>query len=135
MNAPGNHKSRQILQALIDGVDPETGTDLSNDTVLNRPDVIRALLASLSALDAVKARAQRRAQLPASVGKAWSDEEEWQLREEFKREESIPIIATKHARTIRAIETRLEKLGLLNADQRANPSSFVDGQGGGSANE
>ncbi len=130
MNAPSNQRARQILQALIDGVDPATRTELPSDTVLNRPDVIRALLTSVSALDAAQARAQRRSQLPASVGKAWSEEEEQQLRDEFANGEPIPLIATRHARTIRAIETRMEKLGLLNADQRITHNSFIGKSGG-----
>jgi hypothetical protein len=127
MPPPSNQKARQVLQALIDGVDPGTGTDLPNDAVLNRPDVIRALLTSISALDAVQARAQRRAQLPAGVGKSWSNDEERKLREEFTNGEPIPLIATKHARTIRAIEARLERIGLLNSDQRMTHNSFAGG--------
>jgi hypothetical protein len=127
MTPPSSQKARQVLQALIDGVDPNTGTDLPNDAVLNRPDVIRALLASISALDAVQARAQRRAQLPAGVGKSWSNDEERQLREEFANGDPVSVIATKHARTIRAIEARLERVGLLRADQRTTHNSFVGG--------
>jgi hypothetical protein len=130
MTPPSNQKARHVLQALIDGVDPNSGTDLPNDTVLNRPDVIRALLASISALDAVQARAQRRAQLPAGVGKSWSDDEERQLREEFTNGDPVSVIATKHARTIRAIEARLERIGLLNSDQRTTHNSFVGGPSG-----
>lgn len=130
MTPPSSQKARQVLQALIDGVDPNSGTDLPNDAVLNRPDVIRALLASISALDAVQARAQRRAQLPAGVGKSWSDDEERRLREEFTNGDPVSVIATKHARTIRAIEARLERVGLLRADQRTTHNSFVGGPSG-----
>lgn len=122
--------ARQVLQTLVDGVDPDTGKELPNNSVLNRPEVIRALLASVSALDAIQARAQRRAQLPAGVGKSWSDDEEQQLREEFSNGESIQLIASKHARTIRAIESRLERIGLLKADQRTTHNSFGGGPSG-----
>ena len=123
---PHSHpKAKNVLQALIQGVDPDTGKELPPDAVLNRPGVLRALLTSVAALDAVQARALRRAQLPASVGKTWSDSEEQQLKEEFANEEPIPLIATKHARTIRAIEARLERLGLLRADQRTTSNSFT----------
>ncbi len=124
---PHSHpKARNVLNALIQGVDPDTGAELPPDTVLNRPDVLRALLASAAALDAVQARALRRAQLPASVGKTWTDVEEQQLRDEFTtNNEPIPLIATKHRRTVRAIEARLERLGLLRADQRTTNNSFM----------
>ena len=127
MSAPNYQRSKQVLQALIQGVDPDKGTELPADTVLNRVDVVRALLAAISALDAVTARAQRRAQLPASVGKTWSETEEHQLKEEFARSEPIRLIATKHGRTVRAIEARLERLGLLRPDQRTTAGPFLSG--------
>jgi hypothetical protein len=125
MTLPSHQKTRKVLQALIEGVDPDSGAELPRDTVVHRPAVIRALLASVAALDALQARALRRAQLPASVGKTWSNDEERQLREEFAGGEPIPLIATKHTRTIRAIEARLERIGLLRADQRTTSNIFT----------
>lgn len=127
MSAPNYQKSKQVLQALVQGIDPEKGTDLPADTVLNRVDVVRALLAAIDALEAVTARAQRRAQLPESVGKTWSKAEEQQLKEEFTADEPVPLIASKHGRTIRAIEARLERLGLLRPEQRTTSSLFLGG--------
>jgi DNA-binding NarL/FixJ family response regulator len=129
MSASNYQRSKQVLQALVQGADPETGSELPGDTVLNRVDVVRALLAAIEALDSVSARALRRAQLPESVGKSWSDEEEQRLKEEFAGGESVPDIATKHGRTVRAIEARLERLGLLRADQRTTDNSFIGGSG------
>jgi hypothetical protein len=40
----------------------------------------------------VQARALRRAQLPASVGKTWSDSEEQQLRQEYQNEMALTDI-------------------------------------------
>jgi hypothetical protein len=58
---PHSHpKAKNVLQALIAGVDPETGNELPADTVLNRPGVLRALLTANAALDAVQARATSR---------------------------------------------------------------------------
>lgn len=123
---PHNHpKAKNVLQALIQGVDPDTGSELPADTVLNRPDVLRALLVAVAALDTVEARALRRAQLPKDVGKSWSDEEERRLKKEFGQQTPIPEIASKHNRTVRAIEARLERLGLLTAEQRTTDNSFV----------
>ena len=45
--------------------------------------------------------------------KGWTEEDEQQLKEEFGRSESLRLIAEKHRRTIRAIEARLERLGLF----------------------
>ena len=129
MSTPNYQRSRQVLEALVQGVDPETGAELPGDTVLNRVDVVRALLGAIEALDAMNARALRRAQLPESVGKTWSEEEVRQLKEEFTGDESIPNIAAKHGRTVRAIEARLERLGLLRHDQRTTSNSFLGGSG------
>jgi hypothetical protein len=120
-----NTRAREILQALVQGVDPETGDELPKNSVLQNADVLRALLAAVAALEANAARALRRAALPESVGKSWSDEEEQQLRDEFAASEPLEHIAAKHGRTLRAIESRLEKIGLMTADQRKTNNSFV----------
>ncbi len=119
MSTPNFQRSRDVLQALVHGIDPENGAELSADTVLNRVDIVRALMAATAALDAVSTRAARRAQLPESVGKKWSEEEDQQLKTEFSGGEPVSTIARKHRRTVRAIEGRLEKLGLLQSDGHA----------------
>jgi len=118
-------KARSVLQSLIQGLDPETGAELPKDTIVNRIEVNRSMLVAVTAMEQVAARVLRRAQLPESVGKTWTDEEERQLKAEFENSEPIPLIATKHARTIRAIEARLELLGLLRTDQRTTSNSFT----------
>jgi hypothetical protein len=115
MSATNFQRSRQVLQALVQGIDPEKGTELPADTVLNRVDIVRALLTAIEAIDSVTIRAQRRAQLPQSVGKTWSESEEQQLKDEFARDEPIPLIASNHGRTVRAIEARLERPGSIAA--------------------
>lgn len=112
-------KARQILQALVQGVDPLTGEELAPGSVLQHADVLRALLAGVGALEQKAARAQRRAQLPSNVGRSWSSEEELALRAEFQRGETVAAIAKLHGRTLRAIEARLERLGLITAQQRS----------------
>ena len=124
MSTHNYQRSREVLQALVQGVDPANGSELPPDTVLNRVDVVRALLTAVAALDVTAARALRRAQLPGSVGKPWSNEEEWLLKSEFARGEPVQLIAANHDRTVRAIESRLEKLGLLRADQRTTSGTF-----------
>jgi hypothetical protein len=118
-------RARQILQALIQGVDPMTGEDLASGTVLQHADVLRALLAGVSALEQMAARAQRRAQLPDNVGRAWTSEEEGTLVAAFQSGDALADIAARHGRTVRAIEARLERLGLLTPEQRSTHNSFV----------
>ncbi len=118
-------RARKILQALVEGVDPATGVELEAGTVLQRADVLRALLAGVNALEQVSARAQRRAQLPDNVGRPWSPDEERALVNAFQAGDSLLEVATKHGRTLRAIEARLERLGLLTADQRTTNNGFT----------
>jgi hypothetical protein len=105
-------RARVVIQSLVQGVHPGSGKDLPKDSIVNEVEVTRALTAVM-AIDQVSARLARRAQLPESVGKAWTEEEERRLRAAFNRSKPIPEIATEHGRTVRAIEARLEKLGLL----------------------
>ncbi|HXS19605.1 MAG TPA: hypothetical protein VN735_00170 [Steroidobacteraceae bacterium] len=118
-------RARQILQSLIQGLDPVTGQELPHETVLQHADVLRALLAGLSALEQTAARAQRRAQLPDKVGQAWTTEEEARLVAAFKKGDSPVAIARQHGRTLRAIEARLEKLGLITAEERTTRGGFT----------
>lgn len=118
---------RKVLKALIAGLDPESAEPLPNESVLHQADVIRALLAGFDALDQAAARAQRRAQLPDNVGSAWTTEEESKLVGAFKSGDSPEIIARKHGRTLRAIEARLQKLGLITEAERTTRGGFTSG--------
>ena len=118
-------RARKILQALVEGVDPTTGGEIDAGAVLQRAEVLRALLAGITALEQVSARAQRRAALPDNVGRAWSADEERTLVTEFQAGDSLADIAARHGRTLRAIESRLERLGLLTAEQRTTQNSFT----------
>lgn len=118
-------RARVILESLVQGIHPKTGGELPEDSVVNEIDVNRAMATAVLALDQISARIARRAQLPESVGRRWNEEEVQQLKDEFSRGEPIPLIATKHRRTIRAIEARLERLGLLTADQRMTANPFL----------
>jgi hypothetical protein len=100
-------RARQILQALIQGVDPFNGHELPSGTVLQQADVIRALLVGVAAMEQDAARASRRAQLPRNIGRTWSAEENSRLVDAFQAGENLGDIATKHGRTLRAIEARL----------------------------
>jgi hypothetical protein len=118
-------RARKILQALVEGVDPITGAELEGGTVLQQADVLRALLAGVTALEQVSARAHRRAQLPDNVGRPWTSDEERALVTAFQSGDPLADIATRHRRTLRAIEARLERLGLLTAEQRTTNNSFM----------
>jgi hypothetical protein len=86
--------------------------------------VLRALLLGVGAIDIADARAKRRAALPANVGRDWTTSEEERLRAEFAAKEALVEIAARHGRSIRAIEARLQRMGLITAEQRTTRGGF-----------
>ena len=117
--------ARQVLQRLVQGFDPVTGEVLPPGTVLHQAEVIGALLAAIAALESYAARTRRRAQLPQNVGRPWTAAEEQQLTAAFRSGEPLTQIAGRHCRTLAAIEARLERLGLLSAEQRVTRNRYV----------
>ena len=117
-------RARLVLQSLVHGLNPMTGDELPKGDIVNNIEVNRAMSTAVMALDQMMARLTRREMLPEKVGKGWTEEEEQQLKVAFSRSEPLPLIATKHGRTLRAIEARLERLGLLAADRRLTDKSF-----------
>ncbi len=117
-------EARTILMSLIEGRNPDSGERLPAECVVHRSDVIRALLLGMGAIDATNARAKRRAQLPKNVGRDWTTKEEEQLRSEFAAKEPVSAIAARHGRTLRAIEARLQMMGLITAEQRTTRGGF-----------
>jgi hypothetical protein len=116
--------AKRVLTALIDGVHPETGAELKNESILQSVGVLRCLMTARDALATVEARELRRAQLPSGVGKTWTDEEEQQLVTQFQAGETLENIAQSHSRTVRAIEARLERMGLITASERVTNNNF-----------
>lgn len=102
----------RILTTLIAGRNPISQQQLPSESILHAPNVLRALLLAVSALEASTARARRRAALPPNVGRQWTAAEEVQLRAEVCGQEPLKAIAARHGRSVRAIELRLRKLGI-----------------------
>lgn len=117
-------RATQILTKLIQGEDPISGHQLPASPPYNNAEVLRALLLATEALRKLQVGEDRKASLPANVGRTWSVEENAQLLEEFRAGETPTEIARKHGRTLRAIEARLEKLGLITASERTTRDRF-----------
>ena len=128
-----DQRARQILHSLVNGADPFSGEDLAAGTVLQNADVIRAMLAGCSALEERTARASRRAQQPKNIGQTWTPEEQERLIQAFKNGENLEAVANRHGRTLRAIEARLEILGMLTNEQRTTENRFGAGQNDGAS--
>ena len=98
-------QAKKIVQELADGIDPTTGEIFDDNSVFNKPEVIRALFTLLHAvpdeLDSLR-----------NAGKPWNTIEDNKLRDEFSLGVKISDIAKEHGRTRGAIESRLDLLGL-----------------------
>ena len=106
-------KALDIIRALADGVDPETGEFFDADSPYQQPQTIDALHTAVSALETVEKRKQRIKNLPARQGHPWNTDEDHQLTQEHRNGDTPSTIARKHERTPGAITSRLVRLGLL----------------------
>ena len=106
-------EARKIIDALANGIDPETGEILPTQSAFNSPQVIRALFVAVKALDRAAKRAERDNSLPDNAGRSWSDVEDKELLAIFDAGTPVKEIATKHGRTRGAIASRLVRLGRI----------------------
>jgi hypothetical protein len=104
----------KVIRLLSEGVDPDTGEVLEDESTFNRPQVIRALALAVNAMERVHKIESRKGTLPDNAGKAWTTEEDNQLIEAFEQGASISELAIRHSRTRGAISARLIRLGKLS---------------------
>jgi hypothetical protein len=104
-------EAKAIIDILATGTDPTTGEVLTDDSIFNQPEVIRALFVASKALEKLVEREKREKTLPSNAGKAWTDSEDAELLTAFDERLSIKELAIKHGRTEGAIESRLLRLG------------------------
>ena len=113
-------EAKAIVEALANGIDPETGEVLPTQSTFNNPSVIRALFVAVKALDSAEKRAERTKALPDNAGISWSEKEDQELLALFDGNMPVKDIAQKHGRTQGAIASRLVRLGRIKdrADSR-----------------
>ena len=104
--------AKQILSLLADGIDPETGEIVPEDSVCNQPEVIRALRFSPDCLSHQKQR-RMTSIFYVNQGKAWTAEEESLLTQLFRKGESNAQIQMELQRSESAVSARLVRLGLI----------------------
>jgi hypothetical protein len=105
----------QIVRALADGVDPESGEAYPPQSPYQKPDTVRALFIAARVLERAAEAEQRRKQLPANTGKPWSREEDERLASAFDVGRSASDLAREHQRTLKSIRLRLIGMGKLRA--------------------
>ena len=116
-------EAKKIIDALANGIDPETGEILPSQSTFNSPQVIRALFVAVSALDKAARRADRDTALPKNAGRSWSDEEDKQFLVIFDSGTPVKEIASRHGRTLGAISSRLVRLGRIKDSTEVRASA------------
>lgn len=101
----------QILRALANGTDPETGAKLEDGSTCRRPRTVIALNRAVNALAQEGEREKRR---PANAFRKWTRDEDAQVCEEIRQGMDFREIAKAHNRTIASILARLVKLGKIS---------------------
>lgn len=102
-------KAKEFISALAEGIDPTTGEVLSEESVYNDVDVVRALYTVLNALDTKTTK-----KFPENAGKPWTADEENRLIELYNNGLSKKDISKELCRTTGSVSSRLKKLGFSN---------------------
>ena len=117
-------QAKQIVDTLANGIDPATGEVLPEDSCLNGPHVIRALVVAAKALELVSTKPARGTRsTPPNAGKAWDEVEDQRLLAAFDANTPIAALASAHERTRGAINARLMRLGRLQPSGAPNRAS------------
>jgi hypothetical protein len=106
-------QASDIVRQLADGLDPSTGEPLTGNGPYQQPQVIRALYLANRALARQDELLQRQKGRPENSGQPWSDDEDLLLVEGFEAETPLKELASRHERTVLAVEARLAKLGKI----------------------
>jgi len=110
------------VEALANGVNPNTGELFQSDSPYNQPEVIRSLFTILAAVKNPKKQKKTTEQkqqenltrgLPKNAGLPWSDEERTELVEQFNSGGQLHQLAELHERTQGSIIAELKKQGLI----------------------
>ncbi|WP_029655000.1 hypothetical protein [Marinobacter daepoensis] len=116
----------KIIEALANGINPQTGEVLPDESPYNCPDTIRALFATLDFIKnppkkqpkVKKTLEQKQAEnlengLPKNAGLPWAEEQKNYVAEQFKSGKSVSVLANEFGRTNGAITSELKKQGLI----------------------
>lgn len=103
-----NQQAVPILKALARGIDPMTGEILGSGSPFDNPEVIRALLCAVDALEA-ELKARQSDNRPVNTGRSWSPEEDQRLLAAFDAGTTPDELAAQHGRTRGGITARLAR--------------------------
>ncbi len=101
----------EIINTLIDGIDPFTGEVYSKDSIFKNTEIIDSLTLSLKGLIHLEKIKKRATSLPKNAGRPWTIEFDNELINKFDNGTSIKDLSIYYKRTKGAIRARLIKLG------------------------
>jgi hypothetical protein len=104
----------KVIRALANGLDPESGVALKDDSVCRVPLAVKALNRALGALVSQEEREQKK---PGNAGTYWTRAEEQQVCEELRKGINFEEIAKTHNRTVVSVVARLIKLGKIASEK------------------
>lgn len=102
-----------ILTSLAQGSDPETGEVLPRESVIQKPDVIRALWHAVTIFRHRVAENDHKNRKRSRGRQRWTVEEGRRLAQAFDSGVTIEELAATHRRTSNDIQRRLVKLGRI----------------------
>ena len=103
-------EAQRVINALADGVDPDTGEFFPEESALLKPSVIRALFVASRALETPRSAAKER---PSQAGKPWSAQEDQRLLDSFDQGADLAALTLAHGRSKGGIASRLVRLGRI----------------------
>jgi hypothetical protein len=112
----------RVLNLLARGINPANGEMMEDGGCWNHPSVIRALLFAADYLSEMRPKSQRDEKsklFQDRSGKAWSLNEDSELRNGFERQETLQHLSNRHKRSRGAIIARVAHLGLANDREEA----------------
>lgn len=112
----------KILNALANGVHPNTGEVFAADSPYQQPDTVRALFEAVRMIEGSPASSRetqgqerRTGEMPANTFVRWTADEEERLAAGFDAGKTSAELARLHNRSRAAIEARLLKMGKIDA--------------------
>ncbi len=104
----------RILSSLAHGIDPQSGEKCADDSLCNRPDIIRALFVALEHLQDLK-KGMRTGSSPCRGStRSWTAELDEELKERYLAGAALPELMRIMGRGRGALIGRLKLLGLID---------------------
>lgn len=106
-------EAQQSVDQLAQGIDPDTGVVMHDESLFNSPTVLRALFLASKALSVYQPTKHLTPPKVGNAGKPWTDADGQRLVAAFDTGISIDELAIRHERSKGGIASRLVRLGRI----------------------